>query len=188
MIRFDSTLPTGSRVTIDSIEVRPDARGLLIVEPGPHQIGLRAPGYRRIRTTTTASAGETTGVHLELTRLPPKPVAAETTAVADTMIGAIVVAGILPPGAVIRVDGRMVAPGVKVLTVVPGTHWIALSAPGYATDSSAVVVEQGGWSDWSPPDLIVLPPSSSEESSDSAPQSELQNDGGELGDSLPSAQ
>jgi serine/threonine protein kinase len=188
MIRFDSTLPPGSRVTIDSIEVRPSAGGLLMVEPGPRQIGVRAPGFRRMRTTATAVAGETTSVHLELTRLPPKPVAVDTAA-ADTLIGAIVVPGSLPPGAVIRVNGRMVEPGVKVLTVVPGTHWVALSAPGYATDSSQVVVEQGSWADWSPPDLIALPPTTSEESSDSAPaaESESRTDV-ESGDSLPQPQ
>jgi serine/threonine protein kinase len=156
MIRFTKPLPADARVTVDSNGARPAGEGLLTVASGSHTLTIRAPGFRKVTRTVTAIAGDTTGLDVELVRIPPKAVP-PTGALSDSAMGAIVVGGSLPPGAVLRVDGRVVAPGSKVLTVTPGSHWVAVTVPGYATDSSRIDVEQGSWSDWSVPTLVSSP-------------------------------
>jgi hypothetical protein len=146
-------LPADALVTVDSNEARPAAEGVLTVAAGSHTLRIRAPGFRRVTRTITVTAGDTASLDVELVRIPPRAVP-PTDALADTAMGAIVVGGSLPPDAVLRVDGRVVAPGSKVLTVTPGSHWVAVSVPGYATDSSKIDVEQGSWSDWSVPTLM----------------------------------
>ena len=152
-IRFGKPLPAASRITVDSLEVRPTPEGLLTVDPGSHVIRVRAPGYRSARRTVSAAAGDTTNLDLVLLPLPVSDLDAR---VIDTTMGAIVVKGTLPPGAVVRVDGRVAPPDTRVLTVAPGAHLIAVSVPGYTTHSSSVNVEQGSWSDWLVPELTPL--------------------------------
>jgi serine/threonine protein kinase len=177
IIRFDKPLPAGARITVDSIEVKPTNEGLFTLEPGSHVIAVRAPGYRKATRTVTAPAGDTTDLGIELAALPPKPVPA-----ADTAMGAIVLEGSLPADAVIRVDGRVAPRGSKVLTVTPGLHWVSVSIPGYASDSSQVEVEHGSWSDWSVPALTRLTEPSQGYAPESVPQPPT-----ESADSLPSA-
>jgi len=143
-------LPEGSRITVDTNMVPPTAEGVLTVKPGSHVIRVRAPGYRSARRTVAVGAGDTTSLDLVLLPLPVPDVEAQQI---DTTTGAIVLKGDLPAGAVVRVDGRVVAPGLRVLTVPPGSHWVTLAAPGRETDSSRVEVQQGSWSEWPIPEL-----------------------------------
>jgi hypothetical protein len=127
---------------------------------------VRAPGYRSAkRTIRTIAAGDTVTLDLVLLPIPLSPAEASRL---DTLTGAIVLKGELPSGSVIRIDGRVAAPGSRVLTVPPGPHWIAVAAPGYATDSSLVTVEQGSWSDWSVPVLKQLADTAGQTVGDSA--------------------
>lgn len=151
VIRLRKPLPEGTRITVDTNEVRPTAEGLLRVQPGSHVIRIRAPGYRSARRTIPVADGDTANLDLVLLPLPVSP--AETI---DTITGAIVFKGDLPAGSVIRVDGRVAPPESHLLTVGAGSHWVAISVPGYATDSSLVMVEQGSWADWSAPELTQL--------------------------------
>jgi len=154
VIRLTKPLPPGSSVTVDSILVQPTTEGLLTVEPGSHVVGVRAPGHRSARRTVRGmAAGDTVQLDLVLLPLPLSPAEANQI---DTLMGAIVVRGDLPPGSVIRIDGRVMTPGSRVLTANAGSHWVALSAPGYQTDSIKIDVEEGSWSDWPVPTLTAL--------------------------------
>jgi hypothetical protein len=154
VIRLSKPLPHGSRVTVDTILVHPTPEGLFTVEPGSHVVRVRAPGHRSARRTVREiAAGDTAQLDLVLLPLPLSPSDANQI---DTLVGAIVVRGDLPSGSVIRIDGRVTTPGSRVLTVSAGSHWVALSVPGYQTDSIRIDVEQGSWSEWQVPTLTAL--------------------------------
>ncbi|HEX5576214.1 MAG TPA: PEGA domain-containing protein, partial [Gemmatimonadales bacterium] len=167
VIRLGKPLPEGARVIVDTSEMQLSTGGLLPVAPGSHVLRVRAPGYRSAkRTIPTITAGDTVTLDLVLLPIPLSPAEASRL---DTLTGAIVLKGELPSGSVIRIDGRVAIPGSRVLTVPPGPHWIAVAAPGYATDSSPVTVEQGSWSDWSIPVLKLLADTAGQTVGDSAP-------------------
>ena len=154
VIHLTKPLPPGSRITVDSILVQPTAEGLLTVDPGSHVVRVRAPGHRSARRTVReVAAGDTAQLDLVLL---PSPLSPSDVNQIDTLIGAIVVRGDLPSGSVIRIDGQVTAPGSRVVTVNPGSHWVALSVPGYPTDSTRIDVEQGSWSEWQVPALTAL--------------------------------
>jgi hypothetical protein len=164
VILLRKPLPEGSRVTVDSSDVQPTPEGLLMVDPGSRVVRVRAPGYRSARRTIVVAAGDTATLDLVLLPLPVAPADASQL---DTLAGAIVFKGDLPAGSVIRVDGRVTPPGSHLLTLGAGSHWVAVSVPGYSTDSSQVAVEPGSWSDWSAPDVAQLTPLPADEYSDS---------------------
>jgi serine/threonine protein kinase len=182
VIRLTKPLPPGSSVTVDSIPVPPTTEGLVTVEPGPHVVRVRAPGHRSARRTIRGmAAGDTVQLDLVLLPLPLSPAEANQI---DTLMGAIVVRGDLPSGSVIRIDGRVMTPGSRVLTASAGSHWVALSAPGYQTDSIKIDVEEGSWSDWPVPTLAALADSVS--ATDSVPPGPLElPDGATAMDSVP---
>ena len=183
VIRLTKPLPPGSSVTVDSILVQPTTEGLLTVQPGFHVVRVRAPGHRSARRTVRGmAAGDTAQLDLVLLPLPLSPAEANQI---DTLMGAIVVQGDLPSGSVIRLDGRVTTPGSRVLTASAGSHWVALSIPGYQTDSTRIDVEQGSWSDWPVPTLTALTDSVATIDSVPAAALELTDPGATGRDSVP---
>jgi serine/threonine protein kinase len=70
--------------------------------------------------------------------------------------GKIVVVGSIPWSSELRLDGRSLRPDERVVSVSPGLHWLALSAPGYEVDSASVDVQAGGRTTWTAPELHRL--------------------------------
>jgi hypothetical protein len=56
--------------------------------------------------------------------------------------------GQIPPDAQVRVDGVPQPSGTRVVTLPSGPHRIAVSAPGFETESTQVNVPAGGRADW----------------------------------------
>jgi serine/threonine-protein kinase len=70
--------------------------------------------------------------------------------------GKIVVVGSIPWGAQLRLDGRSLGPNERVVSVTPGLHWLALSAPGFEIDSASVEVGPGVRTTWTAPELRLV--------------------------------
>ena len=134
---FAKLTPANARLKVDNVETRPGPDSLLKVAPGSHVVVVRATGYRKATRTISATLGDTTTLEIELVQSQANPAPQAETPVDSTM-GTIVLNGTLPTGAELRVDGNVATPASGVLTVTPGSHWISISVPGYATDSAEV--------------------------------------------------
>lgn len=77
----------------------------------------------------------------------PPPAAAPTPALTT---GTIIVAGALPTGTEMSLDGVTLSVGTREIPTSPGSHWMKLSAQGYRTDSARVEVKPGEESRWMP--------------------------------------
>jgi serine/threonine protein kinase len=155
VIRFEKSLPPGAQITVDSIETPLTPEGHLSLQPGSHKLQVRAPGFRPATRTVVVSAGDTASLPLGLVRI-------DTTAQlrfprGGVGPGQIIVNGKLPAGTQLSVDGWLLPPGVRLAPVDSGSHWVAISAPGFEPDSSSVHLGPGGRAIWSVPKLTPVP-------------------------------
>jgi hypothetical protein len=170
VVRFEKSLPPGARVTIDSIETQLTPEGHLSVQPGSHRVRVLAPGFRPGTRTVVVAAGDTATLPLELVRIDST---ARTEAPAGGVgPGQIVVNGKLPSGAEISVDGWPLPPGARLAQVDSGSHWVAISAPGFEPDSSSIHLGPGGRAIWRVPRLTAVPLSEKDTSGSAEPASE----------------
>jgi serine/threonine protein kinase len=146
---FGSLLPPDARVTVDGKQRTVPPSGRLIVGPGTHAITVRAPGYRTGSQRVAVAPGEIRPLTLTPAREAPAP---GVIAPAVPASGTIVVAGDIPPAAELRVDGKVLPPGTRVVTVQPGSHRVVLSSPGYGSDSTQLDVRPDERAQW------VVPP------------------------------
>lgn len=157
LVRFDEPLPPGSRVTVDGKDASISTDGLLSLEPGSRLVRIRAPGFRTAARTLAVASGDTVSFPAKLTKIEQDSLPGSDSGADSTELGAIVVSGKLPEGSEIRVDGWPLPAGVRVSSVPPGSHWVAVQIPGFRPESSLVDLGAGRRVVWRVPKLIALP-------------------------------
>jgi tetratricopeptide (TPR) repeat protein len=124
-----STAAEDAVMTLDGGKPLP-APGVMTVEPGAHELTVRAPGYHEFVRSFDVPEGTTFQVQAELDERP----------------GDIVVEG--PRGAWVRVDGRVVGklPLAATVSVEPGVHVVTVTKNGHDTFSQDLELDREGWS------------------------------------------
>jgi serine/threonine-protein kinase len=163
-VRLPPSLPADVQVTVDGVEQPLPPDGVMELAPGRHSLAFRARGFRRASRSVAVTVGDTAALDLELipaaSRPEPPPDPAPPTprpAPAKAGEATLNVAGDLPPGAEISVDGGPLPADTRVLKLAPGMHWVKISAVGYRPDSTQVQVEAGSSTVWHAPRLEPLP-------------------------------
>ena len=124
-----TSTPAGANIFLDGTDMGTVTPAILTsIIPGTHTIKLTKPGYYDWSATVTVTAGTTTPITATLTMI------TGTLSVTST-----------PSGAIIFLDGTStgtITPAI-LTNIIPGTHTIKLTKPGYYDWSSTVTVIAG---------------------------------------------
>lgn len=128
-----STSPPGAVVSLDGVEFGPAPLPAPIArEPGPCSVEARLEGHEPAAETLLLRAGERSAVSLVLA--PISDADGLPTLVVESRTA----------GARASVDGAAPGPVPLRLTLEPGEHEVALSAPGHASQARQVTLPESG--------------------------------------------